>query len=25
VFCSATPPVHDSPPRKQLENRTAVG
>ncbi|MET9389842.1 hypothetical protein ABZY20_05405 [Streptomyces sp. NPDC006624] len=23
VFCSATPPVHDSPP--QLENRTAVG
>jgi hypothetical protein len=25
VFCSATPPVHDSPPTKQLENRTAVG
>ncbi|AMW12595.1 hypothetical protein A4E84_25790 [Streptomyces qaidamensis] len=25
VFCSATPPVHDSPPRRQLENRTAVG
>ncbi|MEU4464927.1 hypothetical protein AB0G20_14635 [Streptomyces sp. NPDC024017] len=25
VFCSAMPPVHDSPPRKQLENRTAVG
>ncbi|MFC8140680.1 hypothetical protein ACFUKV_02730 [Streptomyces paradoxus] len=25
VFCSATPPDHDSPPRKQLENRTAVG
>ncbi|MFE8988298.1 hypothetical protein [Streptomyces collinus] len=25
VFCSAAPPVHDSPPRKQLENRTAVG
>ncbi|WP_306970609.1 hypothetical protein [Streptomyces afghaniensis] len=25
VFCSATPPVHDSPPRGQLENRTAVG
>ena len=25
VFCSATPPVHDSPPLKQLENRTAVG
>ncbi|GGT87408.1 hypothetical protein ACH4HG_03010 [Streptomyces coeruleorubidus] len=25
VFCSATPPVHDSPPPKQLENRTAVG
>jgi hypothetical protein len=25
VFCSATPPVHDSPPHKQLENRTAVG
>ncbi|MFE9027148.1 hypothetical protein ACFYOA_12895 [Streptomyces iakyrus] len=25
VFCSATPPVHDSPPRNQLENRTAVG
>ncbi|MFF7792257.1 hypothetical protein [Streptomyces sp. NPDC007991] len=24
VFCSATPPVHDSP-HKQLENRTAVG
>ncbi|PPS78130.1 MULTISPECIES: hypothetical protein [Streptomyces] len=25
VFCSATPPVHDSPPHQQLENRTAVG
>ncbi|MGW0293909.1 hypothetical protein [Streptomyces tuirus] len=25
VFCSAIPPDHDSPPRKQLENRTAVG
>ncbi|MFJ5996520.1 hypothetical protein [Streptomyces sp. NPDC092370] len=25
VFCSATPPVHDSPPSRQLENRTAVG
>ncbi|MFI2630130.1 hypothetical protein ACH5A2_07020 [Streptomyces collinus] len=25
VFCSAMPPVHDSPPRRQLENRTAVG
>ncbi|MFJ8592761.1 hypothetical protein [Streptomyces sp. NPDC093598] len=25
VFCSASPPVHDSPPPKQLENRTAVG
>ncbi|MFE7900749.1 hypothetical protein ACFU3E_25220 [Streptomyces sp. NPDC057424] len=25
VFCSAAPPAHDSPPRKQLENRTAVG
>ncbi|MEV3974039.1 hypothetical protein AB0K68_38900 [Streptomyces sp. NPDC050698] len=25
VFCSAMPPVHDGPPRKQLENRTAVG
>ncbi|MFF8936939.1 hypothetical protein ACF08O_19795 [Streptomyces paradoxus] len=25
VFCSATPPDHDSPPRKQLENRTSVG
>ncbi|WP_097223176.1 MULTISPECIES: hypothetical protein [unclassified Streptomyces] len=25
VFCSAMPPVHDNPPRKQLENRTAVG
>ncbi|MCK8435429.1 hypothetical protein G3I77_21140 [Streptomyces sp. D2-8] len=25
VFCSAGPPAHDSPPRKQLENRTAVG
>jgi hypothetical protein len=25
VFCSATPPVHDSPPHQQLESRTAVG
>ncbi|MEW2611596.1 hypothetical protein AB0937_15620 [Streptomyces sp. NPDC047880] len=25
VFCSATPPAHDSPPHQQLENRTAVG
>ncbi|MEV5355150.1 hypothetical protein AB0N88_02535 [Streptomyces sp. NPDC093516] len=25
VFCSATPPVHDTPPPKQLENRTAAG
>ncbi|MFE0471280.1 hypothetical protein ACFW2V_06625 [Streptomyces sp. NPDC058947] len=25
VFCSATPPGHDSPPPKQLENRTAAG
>ncbi|GGW88956.1 hypothetical protein GCM10010383_17770 [Streptomyces lomondensis] len=25
VFCSATPPVYDSPPLRQLENRTAVG
>ncbi|MFF0888499.1 hypothetical protein [Streptomyces sp. NPDC003456] len=25
VFCSATPPVYDSPPPKQLESRTAVG
>ncbi|MGI5428332.1 hypothetical protein [Streptomyces sp. CA-179760] len=25
VFCSAMPPVYDSPPIKQLENRTAVG
>ncbi|AXE88279.1 hypothetical protein [Streptomyces sp. Go-475] len=25
VFCSATPPAHDSPPLKQLENRTAAG
>ncbi|GHA08147.1 hypothetical protein [Streptomyces purpurascens] len=25
VFCSAKPPVYDSPPLKQLENRTAVG
>ncbi|MEU3850472.1 hypothetical protein [Streptomyces sp. NPDC029554] len=25
VFCSATPPVHDIPPPKQLENRTAAG
>ncbi|MFE6196526.1 hypothetical protein [Streptomyces sp. NPDC057838] len=25
VFCSATPPVHDSPPPKQLEHRTAAG
>ncbi|MEU5394242.1 hypothetical protein ACFYQT_21040 [Streptomyces tibetensis] len=25
VFCSATPPVHDSPPRQQPESRTAVG
>jgi hypothetical protein len=25
VFCSATPPVHDSPPSRQLENRTTVG
>lgn len=25
VFCSATPPVHDSPPPRQLESRTAVG
>ncbi|KOV91733.1 hypothetical protein ADK65_35030 [Streptomyces sp. NRRL B-1140] len=25
VFCSALPPVHDSPPHQQLESRTAVG
>ncbi|MGA5894254.1 hypothetical protein [Streptomyces venetus] len=25
VFCSATPPVHDSPPHQQPESRTAVG
>ncbi|MCF1646075.1 MULTISPECIES: hypothetical protein [Streptomyces] len=25
VFCSATPPAHDSPPHQQPENRTAVG
>ncbi|MEV5464013.1 hypothetical protein [Streptomyces sp. NPDC002788] len=25
VFCSVMPPVHDSPPPRQLENRTAVG
>ncbi|MFI6376345.1 hypothetical protein [Streptomyces sp. NPDC050546] len=25
VFCSATPPAHESPPPKQLENRTAAG
>ncbi|MET9817658.1 hypothetical protein [Streptomyces sp. NPDC006355] len=25
VFCSAAPPAHDSPPLKQLENRTAAG
>ncbi|MFF5977538.1 hypothetical protein ACFY78_01665 [Streptomyces olindensis] len=25
VFCSATPPAHDGPPLKQLENRTAAG
>ncbi|MGK5697332.1 hypothetical protein ACSNOJ_31345 [Streptomyces sp. URMC 128] len=25
VFCSATPPVHDSPPHKQPESRTVVG
>ncbi|MFF7308699.1 hypothetical protein [Streptomyces sp. NPDC008137] len=25
VFCSAMPPVYDSPPPKQLESRTAVG
>ncbi|MFH8495481.1 hypothetical protein [Streptomyces coeruleorubidus] len=25
VFCSATPPVHDGSPLKQLENRTAAG
>ncbi|MCT9138008.1 hypothetical protein [Streptomyces violarus] len=25
VFCSATPPVHDSTPPRQLESRTAAG
>nr|WP_063749196.1 hypothetical protein [Streptomyces viridochromogenes] len=25
VFCSASPPVHDSPPHQQPESRTAVG